>query len=68
MNKEAQFLDGHWQMVSESTALCVKPESCKQTGYTGCMEGQHASVSFADAYLKGVNKFDAETAYKGSMF
>ncbi len=34
-------------------------------GFTGCMIGQHATVSISDAYQKGLSNFDVETAYKG---
>ncbi len=31
--------------------------------YTSAMIGDHVSVTIADAYLKGIDEFDAETAY-----
>ncbi len=31
--------------------------------YTSAMIGDHASVTIADAYLKGIDEFDTETAY-----
>ncbi|MBP8959096.1 MAG: GH92 family glycosyl hydrolase [Bacteroidales bacterium] len=31
--------------------------------YTSAMIGDHLSVTIADAYLKGIDEFDAETAY-----
>ena len=34
-------------------------------GYTGTMIGTHADSVIAEAYIKGVNDFDAETAYEG---
>ena len=32
--------------------------------YTGCMIGYHAVPVIADAYLKGINNYDAEKAFK----
>jgi len=34
-------------------------------GYTGCMIGTPADIVLAEAYLKGIDDFDFETAYEG---
>jgi len=34
------------------------------SNYTAAMIGDHVSTTIADAYLKGINAFDTETAYK----
>ncbi len=35
------------------------------TGYTGTMVGESATIVIADAYLKGIQGFDIEAAYRG---
>jgi len=34
------------------------------SNYTAAMIGDHVSTTIADAYMKGINDFDTETAYK----
>lgn len=60
--QEADMLQSYVRMYQQSGWMPTFPVLF---GDHACMNGFHSSVSFLDAYRKGIKNFDVNTAYEG---
>jgi predicted alpha-1,2-mannosidase len=59
---QADKIQSYVRMYQQSG---IMPTFAIAAGNLPCMNGNHAAPWFADAWFKGVRKFDLETAYEG---
>lgn len=61
---EADMLQSYVDMYKQSGWMPTFPVIY---GDHSCMNGFHSSISFLDAYRKGIRNFDVETAFEGML-
>ena len=63
-NQEADMLNSYVKMYEQSGWVPTFPVIY---GDHACMNGFHSTISFLDAYNKGIRNFDVNKAYEGMM-